>query len=353
MKTKILFIVPSMRGGGSERVISILLNHINRDKFDITLILLKKEGIYLADLPSDIKIIDLDIKQARYALFAIIKQIRKIQPNIVLSTLGYLNILISIIRPFFSKKIKFIARESSIVSIQNKQEKYPKLFDFLFRNFYKNFDIIISQSNYMKNDLIVNYNIDKEKIKVINNPVDIDKIAILSNEKCEEIVDLLAVGRLDKNKNFKDIIEVLPYLKDRTLTILGDGKEKENLEQLVKQLGLKNRVFFKGFQANPYKYMKQATVLILTSKYEGFPNVLLETNACGIPVVAYNCPGGTGEIIEDGVNGTLVKCQDVELLKTIIQKAINIKWDKEKMINMTKKKYGLDNIIRQYEEILC
>jgi len=352
MKKKILFIVPSMRGGGSERVISIILKYLNRDKFDISLVLLKKEGKYLDDLPNDIKIIDLDVKKARYAIFDIIKVIKQQKPNIVFSTLGYLNILISIIRPFFSKNIKFIARESSIVSIQNKQEKYPKIFDFLFRNFYKNFDLIISQSNYMKNDLVENYKISSEKIVTINNPIDFKNITKLAKEELKEEVDILVVGRVDKNKNFKDIIEILPTLKERTLTILGEGVLTKELKHLAEKLQVQDRVCFLGFQDNPYKYMKKANLLVLTSLYEGFPNVILEANALGTPVVAYSCKGGTREIVVDGQNGFLVECRNVEKLADKIRETIEFKWDKDRIVKNIDNKYKVESIIKQYSEII-
>ena len=350
MKKKILFIIPSMRGGGSERVISTILNYLSRDRFEIILVLLQKEGKYLDELPNDIEIIDLDVKQARYAIFDIIKVIKQRKPNIVFSTLGYLNILISIIRPFFSKKIKFIARESSIVSIQNQQEKYPKIFDFLFRNFYKNFDLIISQSNYMKNDLVENYKISSEKIVTINNPIDFKNITTLAKEEMQEKVDILVVGRVDKNKNFKDIIEILPTLKERTLTILGDGILYKELKELVQKLGLEKRVYFLGFQKNPYKYMKKANLLVLTSLYEGFPNVILEANALGTPVVAYSCKGGTREIVLDGQNGFLVECQNKKSLKKKIKDVVSYGFKSDKIIDMTFKQYNVDKIIQEYEE---
>jgi len=350
MKKKILFIIPSMRGGGSERVISTILNYLSRDRFEIILVLLQKEGKYLDELPNDIEIIDLDVKQARYAIFDIIKVIKQRKPNIVFSTLGYLNILISIIRPFFSKKIKFIARESSIVSIQNQQEKYPKIFDFLFRNFYKNFDLIISQSNYMKNDLVENYKISPEKIVTINNPIDFKNITTLAKEEMQEKVDILVVGRVDKNKNFKDIIEILPTLKERTLTILGDGILYKELKELVQKLGLEKRVYFLGFQKNPYKYMKKANLLVLTSLYEGFPNVILEANALGTPVVAYSCKGGTREIVLDGQNGFLVECQNKKSLKKKIKDVVSYGFKSDKIIDMTFKQYNVDKIIQEYEE---
>jgi len=347
VKKKILFIVPSMRGGGSERVISILLKYLNRDKFDITLVLLKKEGQYLDNLPKDLKIVDLNVKQARYALFKIIKQIKIQKPDIVFSTLGYLNVLMSTIRPFFSKKIKFIARESSIVSINNQQEEFRSLFDFLYRKFYKNFDLIISQSKFMKDDLVKNYFIAENKIKVINNPVDIEKINQLSSEKIDSEIELLAIGRLDKNKNFKDIIKALPQL-NKKLTILGDGYEKETLQKLANSISAD--VEFLGFQDNPYKYMKNAKLLIITSLYEGFPNVVLEANACGLPVVAFNCPGGTAEIIEDGLNGFLVECGDIDKLVEKMNISSQYSWNCKQIKSYIKEHYAVKKIIKEYED---
>ena len=167
-------------------------------------------------------------------------------------------------------------------------------------------------------------------------------------EKCDKNTELLAVGRLDKNKNFKDIIEILPKLNMK-LTILGDGVERENLQKLATKLNV--NVEFLGFQKNPYKYMKNAKLLILTSLYEGLPNVVLEANACEVPVIAYNCIGGTRELINEGINGFLVECENKEDLQQKIRDGLNYKWDKEKIKNYIAK-FSVDNIIKKYEDIL-
>ena len=357
VKKRILFLVPSMRGGGSERVISMLVNNLDRRKFDISLVLLKKEGVYLKDIYSDITIIDLKTNKARFAILKIRNLILKIKPDVVFSTLSHLNLVLSIIKPSLPKKIKFIARESSIASINNLQGKYPKLFNFLYKKFYNNFDLIISQSYYMKNDLIKNFSIKENKIKVINNPVDILKINVLS--QTNEILfnknnkNIIAVGRLDKEKGFDLLIKTFAKLPHNYyLYFIGEGKEKNHLMEIAKKYNLSSRVYFIGFQSNPYKYMRQADLLILSSLYEGFPNVVLEANACGTPVVAFNCPGGTKEIIENGVNGFLVECKNIDKLAKSINKAIDYNWDREKIRNLIKKKYSLDNVIKHYENIL-
>lgn len=352
-KTKILFIVPSMRGGGAERVISTLLQHIDKNKFDLNLALITKEGKFLDDIPTYVNLIDLDAKRVRNSIFKIIKVINSLKPDIVFSTLGHLNLLISIIRPFLSKKIVFIGRESNTVSVINKQSKYPKLFDFLYKNFYNNFEHIVAQAEYMKKDLVENYQIKSEKITVINNPIDFENIKKLSNISSKKLfnkskINLLAVGRLSHQKGFDTLLEIMKELDEKYfLSILGQGPDEEKLKSTIKEFSLESKVQLLGFQDNPYIYMKQADIFVLSSRFEGFPNVVLEANACGTTVIAFDCPGGTNEIIVDGENGYLAKCQDKN---DFIKKLQQISFEKE--INQTiLNKYEVLQIINQYTNL--
>lgn len=346
-----------MRGGGAERIISIILNFLDRKKFEPILVLLKKEGPYLADIPRDIQIVDLQASQARYAIIKIMRTIKQIKPDIVFSTLGYLNILIAIIRPLLPEKIIFIARESNTVSIKNKQEKYPMLFNVLYKVFYNNFNQIISQSEYMKKDLIDNYNIMTEKIEVIYNPVNIPKIKAFANKNItnpykSDRFNLLSVGRLDDQKGYDLLIETMKKLDHRFhLTIVGEGKDESKLKYLVESFDIREKVTFVEFQSNPYVYMKYADLYILSSRYEGLPNVVLEANACGTPVVAFNCPGGTGEIIENGKNGFLCECGNITELAKKINKASSYTFDKNKIKSLIQNQYDVHIIIKQYEKI--
>jgi|SaaInl8_200m_RNA_FD_contig_111_169589_length_9493_multi_4_in_0_out_0_9 glycosyltransferase involved in cell wall biosynthesis len=357
VKKKILFILPSLRGGGAEKVMSTILKFLDSSKYEITLALVKKEGQFLKDIPEHINIYDLQVNRSRYAIFKIIKLIYRTKPNTVFSTLGYLNLLIAIIRPILPKNIKFIARESNTVSIQNKREKYPKLFDFLYKSFYNRFDIIVAQSQYMKEDLVENFSIITSKIHVIYNPVDIDTIKIKSTSEIELFdaskINLLAVGRLSYQKGFENLLHALSQLDETYhLTIIGDGQEKENLLDLVKNLNLTHKVDLIGFQDNPYKFMKQANLYILSSWYEGLPNVVLEANSLGLPAIAFACPGGTSEIINDGVNGFLIECGNIEKMVESIKKAndyrFNINIIKESVVTRN----SVVNIIGKYENIL-
>jgi glycosyltransferase involved in cell wall biosynthesis len=357
MKRKILFVVPSLLGGGAERVVITLIKHIDREKFIPILVVLKKEGRFVEKIPKDIEFVDLNVSRARYAIFDIVKTIRRLKPDVVFSTLGHLNLLMALIRPFFSKEIRFISRESNTVSLENNQERYPKLFNFLYKNIYNNFDYIITQSKYMRDDLINNYATNKDKISVIYNPVDIQNVTKLANKKDKlefqnNRINLLAVGRLTYQKGFDMLIESMSYLDDKFyLTILGEGDFKE-YTSLIDKYGVVDRVKLAGFCDNPYIYMKHCDLFILSSRYEGLPNVVLEANACGCACVAVDNPGGTAEIIKDRKTGVLVSKFDPKLLASAIKEALTIKFDKMYIKSHCEKNHSVDKIVKEYEELL-
>jgi len=353
-RKRVLFLLPSMRGGGSERVISIIVNHLDRSVFEPVLVLLQKEGIYLNDLPKDLKIVDLKVTKARYAIGKIVKTIQMLEPDIVMSTLGHINILLALLKPLLPKKTKYIARESSIVSINNQQTRYPALFDFLYKRVFNNFHGIIAQSQFMKQDLVENYGVNAEKIRTIYNPLDIAKIEQLSQEECNcfnsSKFNILIVGRLSNEKNHKAIFHIMKLLpKEYHLTVLGDGILKEELLELSQTLELQEQVSFIGFDKNPYKYMKQADVVVSMSFYEGFPNVLIEATACTTPIVAYNGKGGTAEIIENGVNGYLIPFGDEQAFCRTLEKMKEHNLE-EQSIKERALQYEVSKIIQQYEK---
>ena len=348
--------MPSLTGGGAERVMLTLVKHIDRDRFLPVFILMKKEGKFLNSIASDIEVIDLNSLSARYGIFKIAKVIKEQKPDIVFSTLGYLNLLIAMIRPFYSKKIKFISRESNTVSVENKTEKYPKLFDWLYQNVYNNFDLIITQSKYMRDDLVENFAIDKNKTSIIYNPVDIDEVVEKSNQTGENLLpknktNLIAVGRLSYQKGFDILVDTMTYLDESFhLTILGEGEDEQMLKNKIKTLGLEDKISLKGFTQNPYIYMKEADFFILSSRYEGLPNVVLESYACKTPVIAFNMPGGTAEIVKDANTGLVVKDVNASSLSKAIIKAKKMEFNKESLRDFCKENFAVEKIVKEYED---
>ncbi|RUM66918.1 MAG: hypothetical protein DSZ05_03580, partial [Sulfurospirillum sp.] len=356
-KKRILFFLPLLNGGGAERVVLTLLQHIDRTRFEPVLVLLKKEGHYIDQIPENTEVIDLQASQARKALWKIIKIIHTQKPDTVFTTLSHLNLIIAILRPFLSRKVTFIARESNTVSVRNRREKYPRLFDWLYRHVYQNFDLIVTQAEFMKNDLIQNYGIAPEKMVVIYNPVDAEAVMKQSEaakaDLPQGVCNLLAVGKLGYQKGFDLLLQSISKLDERYhLTILGEGTDRQKLQQLIARYRLHKRVTLAGFAQNPYTFMKQADLLVLSSRFEGLPNVVLEANALGTPVVAFDAPGGTGEIVHENKNGFLVTPFDTEAFARAIEKACGYPFDHEAIQRDTAKEFGIDKIIKSYEKIL-
>lgn len=352
-KISIIFILPDLETGGAERIVTTLANHLPREKFEPKMMLLRKEGGYLEFLKEDVEVIDLKTQRIRNGLKPILSEIRKRKPDIVFTGFGEVNAYLSMFLKLFPKT-KFIARETNVVS----QHVTRKEIRFFYK-FYNNFHKIICQSDDMMNDLLENFNIKKEKLVKINNPVDFDFIenkleaSIKPESFNSDYRNIVAVGNLSARKGFDNLLKVFSHLKNEKilLHILGDGRDKEILHQLKTDLGLEN-VIFHGQQKNPYQYLKFADLFILSSRYEGFPNVLLEAGACGTYSLANNCPGGISEIIQPEINGEIADIENHELFAEKVLEVLEKSHDASAIKNSIKSRFSKEIILNKYEDLL-
>ncbi len=351
-KISIIFILPDLETGGAERIVTTIANHLPRERFEPKILLLRKEGGYLEFLKNDVEIIDIKTPRIRHSLKPILKEIRKRKPDIVFSGFGEVNAYLALFIKFFPK-IKFIARETNVVSkhVTRKEIRF-------FYKFYNNYDKIICQSDDMQNDLIENFKIIKEKLIKINNPVDFDFIneKLATSEKPESFKDdfknIVAIGNLSSRKGFDNLLKVFNHLINEKilLHILGDGRDKELLHQMKKDLELEN-VIFHGQQKNPYQFLKFANLFILSSRYEGFPNVLLEAGACGTYSLANNCPGGITEIIQPGINGEISNIENHQEFARNIFRILKNNHNSEAIKNSISARFSKEIILDKYENI--
>jgi len=351
-KISILFILPDLETGGAERIVTTIANHLPRSTFEPKILLLRKEGGYLEILKEDVEIIDIKTPRIRHSLKPILKEIRNRKPDIVFSGFGEVNAYLALFIKFFPK-IKFIARETNVVSkhVTRREIRF-------FYKFYNNYDRIICQSDDMQNDLIENFKIKKEKSIKINNPVDFEfineKLAI--SEKPEsfknDFKNVVAIGNLSSRKGFDNLLKVFSQLKNEKilLHILGDGRDKELLHQMKNDLNLEN-VLFHGQQKNPYQFLKFADIFILSSRYEGFPNVLLEAGACGTYSLANNCPGGITEIIQPKINGEISDIENHEEFAEKLKSILMENQKKDQIINSIKSRFSKEIILKKYMEV--
>lgn len=289
---KVLFIVPKLAGGGAERVVVTLLGALDRTKVQLSIAVMDNSkpapGFVI---PDDVPIFDLGTSRLRHALGGLLKIIWRERPDIVLSTLDHVNIAMAGLRPFWPKGVRLIVRATDLMNLDNKRMATMMRLTFPLA------DGIIYQSSAMRAAFRQRLGL-VTRDKVINNPID---IATISHKAAQapslpDAIDdntLVCAGRLTYAKGFDLMLSAVAAAKRRDfkVMVLGTGDDLPALEEQRHALGLDERVQFLGFQSNPYSYFSRARGFLLSSRYEGFPNVVLEALACGTPVVASPVPG--------------------------------------------------------------
>ncbi len=365
MKKRIDIFIGSLRGGGAERVCVTLANGFVKRGFNVWLIVLNlHNAVYQNDLDKHVHLINLHKKHAREALFALTKYINHNHPKSILVFNHQLAVMLVFLRILLRKHYAVIARNISTLSIKQKYEPsfwHRRIVHRLVKVFYSHVDCVIAQSKGMAKDLSTYYKFDHSRqIITIYNPVlfSIEKTAQnckLSFCKSKKTKQILFVGRLDSPKNVHNLIDAFALcvrrMPDIELHILGTGPLEKQLQSQATCLGLGGKVIFHGFTNNVTSYYHNADVTVLTSLYEGFPNVLVESIALGTPVVSFDCPSGPSEIIIEGVNGFLVEHKNINKLADAIIDALTRDWDTV-TIRETAKKFSTDRIIDQYISVL-
>jgi glycosyltransferase involved in cell wall biosynthesis len=357
---RVLVVIPSLGGGGAERVIVTLLRHFNYSMFHVTLVVVNTGHSHLlADIPATVDICDLGCTRVRYALWKIFRLIWKSKPNIVLSTVCHMNLALAVLRPLLPNRPSYIARETIIVSELSASYRVPIWWNWVYKHVYNRLDAVICQSKDMQSDLVNLYGVPPNKTIVIANPVDIWRIRDLAKERPAAIaletignsrfILLVAAGRLVHQKGFDLLIRAIALCGDRRLRLLllGEGDLRTELHELAVACGVSDQIIFMGFQENPYPYFSIADGFVLSSRFEGFPNVVIEALTCGTPVIATPAPGGVREII-NGLKGTVLADS---ISSEALAKALAVFTVGNRMPHDVVTDYSVHLIARRYEQV--
>ena len=347
---KILFIIPSLRAGGAERITSIYATHLDRKKYEIVVAVVNGKDPFF-ELPSDVKIIDLKKKSVTAATLSIVRSINNERPNIVISMITHLNALVGACSPLYRSKPKLILRETNVLSnLFGDAMSFKRKMRYKITKFgYGRADSILCQSHFMAKDVQSNLGIPKQNCVVIHNPV-----APAKSDGSIEKFDLVALGNLSPIKGYERLINVMHRLKDTKLklAIIGEGSERNKIENQIKTMDLEQQVILLGFQKEPHRYLMGAKALVMTSIKESFSNAVLEAGIVGTPTVTYNMPGGMSEIIENGVNGYIVDDGDEVALSNAIKNIITDPIDRASITKYTEERFTLNTIMSQVENRL-
>lgn len=328
---KICFFAPNLLGGGAERVISILSSHFAENGYKVDLVLANAVGPYLANIPDLVKVIDLKCEKVLWSLPKLVKYLRIHQPDIMFtsqmhsSTIGLWAVKLAGV-----KTRVFIRQPTMLMPFHDNKSWASKIRQRVFLTTANLADKVIVTSDAMAKEFLSLSKVLKSNVEIVYNPVPIKEIENKSLKRIEhswfkkgEPPVILAAGRLAAVKDFQTLIKAFAIVKKATpahLIILGEGTLRNELEHLIEMLNISEFVQMPGFVENPYQYMKNADVFVLSSLWEGFPNGMIEAMACGVAIVATDCDGGTSEILEYGKWGKLVPIKsEVRMAKAILE----------------------------------
>lgn len=347
---KVYFILSHLRAGGSERVFWILSQYFDKSIYDVSLILLDSRNPFFSTDIEGVNIINLDSVRASNSFFKLRKLIKEERPYAIFTTGGHINTLLSLISLFVYIP-KLIGRESNVMDVMTKLSGIKDKFWDLFVPFtYKRFNVAVCQSVEIRNSLANHYKIPQRKLVVIPNPVLPTKISIITHPKTEKKIIIIARLAVEKGIiRLLRMIEILP--EEYSLTIVGEGPLEHNILRIIKSLKLSNRVRSVGLVSNVTQLIASHNLLVLPSFTEGFPNVVLEALAVGIPVVAFRV-GGVQAVLKHNFNGYIVDPDDVQTFANCIIKACNQEWDHEAIKADVNSRFGVQQVVRQYEALL-
>lgn len=311
-KPKLLIFINTLQLGGAERVVSLLLTHLNNE-FEIHLALYNNIIDYI--IPADIQILDLKqpVKQSKLAMlwklpllsYRVNRYCGEHKINISVSFLYrpcYINALMKSLWGYRGQVIMCESTHQTTI-LEGKSIFYRQFSRFMVRFSYKRANLILANSYSMQTDLIENFSI-KTPVRVIYNPIDLDFIRTHKDESPDFRFDpaffhFITVGGLRPEKNQLLLLQAFFILKNLPckLLIVGGGSLENVISEKVADLGLTHKVVLCGFSNNPFKYVSRSDCFVLSSNVEGFPNVLIEALACGRPVISTDCNSGPRELL--------------------------------------------------------
>lgn len=325
-------VTKDLSGGGAARAMVKLANGLAADHH-VDLLLVHAEGPYLEEVSPAVHVVDLGARRTITAVPALVRYLRDDPPDALLSALRHVNVVAIISRLLARASSCLVVSERNMVAIsmRNARRWRDKLFVILIPLFYPMADAVVAIASDIREELLTRLRVPQEKLHLIYNPIVDDELLVRAAEPIDEdwwerdVPNVLAVGRLTEHKNYQLLITSFARVRkeqDARLVILGEGPERENLENLARHLGIEDSVRLPGFVSNVYKFMRHSDLFVHTSRWEGLPGVLIEALACSVPIVATDAPGGTDEVLEHGRHGRLVAPDDESELAEAIREGL-------------------------------
>jgi glycosyltransferase involved in cell wall biosynthesis len=364
-RPRVLLLIPHLGGGGAERVTALLARGLSRQKYDVHLALITESCTTAHNLPQAVTVHAQGARRVRTAAISLLRLVRGLKPDVILSSMAHLNFLVLLLRPFFPRGTRVLVRQNSTVSAVLASGALPVYTRLLYRHLYCRADRIICQTSPMAKDLARELRISDRQIIVLPNPIDIDAIRRtvakpenqnLNPKSSSAGPQLLAVGRLSPEKGFDLLLRALatvrPQFPEVRLLIAGAGPEEAALKAESSRLGLEATVRFLGHVDHPSTYFPGTSVFVLSSRHEGMPNALLEAAAAGLPIVATPACDGIVDLLADRSGIWLADEVSSEALASTLFSALQLLQPGQRFPHGFIEEFRLERVVQAYEALI-
>ena len=355
MTQTVLFVLPSLAGGGAERVMITLARRLDRTRFSPQLVLFTRGGPLTEGLPADLSIIDLQRPRLRRARHALVTAIRNVRPDIVLSTFGYVNVALLSARRRLPPGTRLMLREANLPSLALPQARFGRLMALGYRLWYRHAQRVIASSQRMADEFADSFAVPRERLAILPNPIDETALRASAARPRRQVGSgprFVAAGRLVRQKGFDRLLTMTARIDDDVhLTIMGEGSERVALERQIKDLGLDDRVALPGLVNDPWPHYAGADAFLMPSRWEGMSNAALEALACGTPVIAAPEAGGIAELSASAPAGAVTIADTdatfVEAMRAVVPVAVD-----QPRPSLLPADYRVENVVAAFESLL-
>jgi glycosyltransferase involved in cell wall biosynthesis len=347
-------------GGGAERAMVSLMHGFVQQGWHVELVMNTASGPYLSEIPDTVKVVDLQAPRMLAGLPKLVQYLRSNRPDFLISSLHYSNEVAIVACMLAGTSTKVFVVEQNTLSIHSEERKTDRWAPGLSKLLYPRADGVIAVSRGVTDDLRHTVGLSGDRLRTIYNPAIFPKLftqaQVAVDHEWIQAADLpivLGAGRLEKQKDFATLIHAFAKVlqtREARLIILGTGQQRQHLQDLINSLGIADKARLQGYVKNPYPYFARASVFALSSRWEGFGNVLAEALALGTPVVSTDCPNGPAEILDGGRYGALVNMGDSNAMAEAILAAIAGKLQQPDHAWLSQ--FSLDTVTSQYMELM-
>jgi glycosyltransferase involved in cell wall biosynthesis len=329
----IAFFLPTVRGGGAQRVIVNLVQGMTERGIKVDVVLASATGVFLSQLPPQVRVVDLGADRLLKSLAPLARYLRRERPRVLVSSMSHANLIALWAGRLAGSGTPVVVTVHNTMSQSTAGRIGGALEPRLLRLFYPWAANVIAVSRGAADDLARTSGLPRDRMEVVYNPVITASVLAMARRTPDhpwfapgEPPVVLGVGRLTPQKDFSTLVRAFAQVRRGRavrLMVLGEGEQRAQLEALADQLGVRADVALPGFRDDAMACMAHSAVFVLSSVFEGLPTVLIEALAAGTRVVSTDCPSGPREILQDGRLGALVGVGDVGALATAIAEALD------------------------------